>query len=58
MVKKTPPEKITKKKCAYSLTYPVFSSAKYKGKSDAELETLYAEERKEAQRRKQASERT
>jgi hypothetical protein len=58
VIKKTPPEKIPSEKCSDSLTHPLFSYLTYQGKTDAELEKLYAEERKEEQRRKQASSET
>jgi hypothetical protein len=55
-MKKTPPEKLTTNRYGDSSTYTLFSYAKYQGKTDAELEKLYAEERKEEQRRKKALE--
>jgi hypothetical protein len=54
-MKKIAPEKPKRKEYDHLLTSAIFSSAKYQGKTDAELEKLYAEERKEEQRRKQAS---
>ncbi len=57
-MKKTPPEKPTRKKYGDLSTDTLFSYAKYQGKTDAELEKLYAEERKEERKRKQASEKT
>jgi hypothetical protein len=53
-MKKIAPEKPKRKEYDHLLTSAIFSSAKYQGKTDAELEKLYAEERKEEQRRKQA----
>ena len=57
-MKKPQPEKVTTIKGGDSSTYTLFSYEKYQGKTDAELEKLYAEERKEEERRKQASETT
>ena len=57
-MKKILPARTTTKEYADLLTSPMFSSAKYEGKTDAELEKLYAEERKEEESRKRALERT
>jgi hypothetical protein len=57
-MKKIPPAKIARKECSDLLAYSMFRSAKYAGKTDAQLERMFAEERKEEQRRKRASEGT
>jgi len=53
-MKKMPDEKKTKKEYGDLLTIPMFSSAKYEGKTDAGLERMFAEEREEERRRKEA----
>jgi hypothetical protein len=55
-MKKIPPEKSKRTEYGDLLAYPLFNSANYAGKTDAQLEKLYAEERKEELRRKQAAE--
>jgi arginyl-tRNA synthetase len=53
-MKKIAPEKSKRKEYGHLLTNAIFSSAKYEGKTDAQLEKIFAEEREEEQRRKEA----
>ena len=57
-MKKMPAEKMSRKEYGDLMTHAMFSSAKYAGKTDAQLENIFAEERKEEQRRKRASDGT
>jgi hypothetical protein len=57
-MKKIPAEKAKRKEYGDLSTHPMFNSSNYAGKTDAQLERMFAEERKKEQRRKRASEKT